>query len=80
MHAKLIEVDSEGVAVFQSSLGTALFLADRTHGHLRSNFSRTAHLISIKFEMPSDSINGANCFLLGTPIAMSKIFVTISGL
>ena len=56
------------VAVFQSSFGTALFLADRTHRHLRSNISRTAHWISMKFEMPSDSINGMKCYLPGTSI------------
>ncbi len=76
MHAELIEVDSRSVAVFQSFLGKALFLAGRSHRHLRSNFSRTTHWISIKFEMPLDSINGANRLLPETSIVMSRIFVT----
>ena len=72
MHAELIEVDSEGVALFQSSLRTELFLADRTVG-------TCAHCIFIKFEIPLDSINGSNGFLPRTPIVMKKIFILYPG-
>ena len=72
MHAELIEVDSEGVAFFQSSHGTALFFADRTA-------AICAHRIFIKCEMSSDSINRANRFLLGTSIVMNKIFILYPG-
>ena len=52
-HAEPINVDIESVTVFQSSLGTTQFLADRSRLHTIANFSRKSaidlHYANLKY-------------------------------